>query len=64
MFRRPTGVTETFSKLSPRALKKLKANIVSVDGEIGGYDGEARAWLDFGLEKIRDNTPLVVVPDP
>lgn len=37
--------------------------VVSVNRKIGGNDGKLGAGLDLGLEKIRDDTAMVVVPD-
>ena len=37
--------------------------VVSVDREIGGDDREPRAGVNLRLEKIRDGTAMVIVPD-
>jgi hypothetical protein len=44
-------------------VKMFTKRVVSVDREICGDDGEARADLHLGFEKISDDTPFVIVPD-
>jgi hypothetical protein len=37
--------------------------IVSIDGEVGGDDGELRAFTDFVSQKVGDASPRVIVAE-
>jgi hypothetical protein len=36
---------------------------VSIDGEVGGHNGETGALLDVGFEEVPDAAAVMVVPD-